>query len=941
MRPLTLTMSAFGPYGNQVSLDLNSLGTEGLYLITGDTGAGKTSLFDSISYALYGSPSGNARQTSELRSHYAKGKIETFVELSFLFQGKTYHIKRNPIYTYQETPEGKVKTKRQDASLHCEDQLLSTGSSNVTKEVIALLGLNRQEFSQVAMIAQGDFLSLLHANTDQRQKIFQGLFHTKGYDLLEKALSEDCKQLNEQVKQVQAILSEHLKQTSYDPSRKEEFEELLHKGSQAPLEAFLQEQIHQQEAQSQVLQEEKTRLRQDEEELKQVQQLEQSRQNLQGQLQGKTQELALLKPAMEQKQGEFLALQEQIPLYKAKETALYELNKQIPRYEELSTGQKALQSLVSLCQTLEAQQTQLSQSLESKSQEQEKAGLRLASLGEVGEDILKEQHRLEQESLLERQWKSLQSELKSLSSLKLAWDEAQERTLSITTKASLAFRLYSDNQNLYLAEQAGILAQALEENQPCMVCGSTEHPHPAQLSPQVLSKEEIQRQKQDYETLQGQADLASVDSSQKQGQYQEKVSAVVKQGIELFPELSPALLEESSPETPKDSQALSPLEERLKTALHQSKETLKAINAQLNLLKTQAEEKEALEQALETLSKEISSGKEKLEGGALDLLAKTKDQEALQEQIAQLSQSLDYPSQGEAQTALSQLEQEISRFQQAQEDCKTALEAGKENETKLQTLLEKLAEELAPLDAHPKLQNLELSSLNQTLAQNQQNQTAWEQRFALVASQMDNNKRIELQSQTLHNQLETLEEEHQWKQALYNTARGSVGSKENLALETYVQLGYFHRILEKANLRFVDMTGGRYTMERSLEKEGNKQIGLGINVMDHHTGMLRSIKSLSGGESFKASLSLALGLSDEIQSNAGGIQLDSLFIDEGFGSLDQESLRQALQVLQGLSQQNRLLGIISHVGELKEKIDHKILVQKRLCESSTVKIVLG
>lgn len=174
------------------------------------------------------------------------------------------------------------------------------------------------------------------------------------------------------------------------------------------------------------------------------------------------------------------------------------------------------------------------------------------------------------------------------------------------------------------------------------------------------------------------------------------------------------------------------------------------------------------------------------------------------------------------------------------------------------------------------------------------------------------------------------EQEYIWVKALSDTANGTLNGKRKVELETYIQMTYFDRILRRANLRFLTMSSGQYELKRREDGENKKEkAGLELNVIDHYNGSERSVRTLSGGESFQASLSLALGLSDEIQSHAGGIQLDAMFVDEGFGSLDEDSLNQAMKALEGLTRGNRMVGIISHVPELKERIGKKIVVTKR------------
>lgn len=599
MRPLNLTMSAFGPYAGRTTVDFSVLGTSGLYLITGDTGAGKTTIFDAITYALYGEASGESRESSMLRSKYAAPETPTFVELTFLNGGKTYTVRRNPEYTRPKTRGTGTTVQKADAELTMPDGRIITKARDVTAAMTDIVGVDREQFARIAMIAQGEFRKLLLAQTDERKAIFRQIFHTGQYQALQNRLKEEAAALDRQCGELEAGLRQAAGSIRCDAP-----ETLPDALDTDALLAALDTLLHADEA------------------------------------------------ALTQAQAE---------------------------HAETETQREQVLSDLGKAEALEAARGKLAEA--------------------------------------ESAWTEAQAEMKA--------------------------------------------AQAA-------------------LDTATASQPEIQSR---------------------------------RQGIT-----------------------------RLEDALRRYE--------QLDTLRAQAE--------------------------------------AERKRLAQKRSDLD-AARARTDAAAKALETARGKLS---------------GQPKLAVRAEQLQRQISTCDAR--------------LEQNRAARTAID---------------------TRRQQHAAVRARWQWVHALAATANGAVPGKEKIMLETYIQTAYFDRILGRANTRLLIMSGGQYELRRCARAGDNRsQTGLELEVIDHYNGTARSVKTLSGGETFAASLSLALGLSDEVQATAGGVQLEAMFVDEGFGSLDSEALQQALAALVGVSGGSRIVGIISHVAELKDRIDRQIIVTKDRSGGSRVQV---
>ena len=818
MRPLKLTLSAFGPYAAQTVLPLEKLGKGGLYLVTGDTGAGKTTLFDAITYALYDHSSGGVREGAMLRSKYADPATPTFVELEFEVRGQRYTVRRNPEYPRPKARGEGFTTEKADATLTFADgRPPVTRAKEVTAAVIELIGLDYNQFSQIAMIAQGQFTRLLNATTEERSRIFRKLFRTQRYQQLQDALSAQSTALSAQSTAQSVRLGQILASVSCAPDDPEA--EALAALSEQTLPDVVEDQLQnllarQEEALAQAAAqrtEAETALDAFQQQLGQLRQAEALRQEL-AQKRSKAQQTA----------------QQQAARAKAKREALAALDSQ------LAASEAALAELAD-CEaqkvTLETQQVGLSQ--------------RETSLQKLGQSLTECQKRT------------------------AAGKTAQEHYQHTAQRQAEAHTARDGLERAFLDAQAGLLARQLEEGVPCPVCGSTHHPAPAQLPHTAPTEAQVNAAKHTAEEADRAAQEASAAAHAALARVDEARTRLRQDAEALLPQRF------TSPDGPVPLTV-----SLLKTALAEETNALRAAQRELHTAQQANDAACRRKTQLEAQRK-----------------AQTTQRAALEAEATAAANAA-----AAAEATLKTLDaQQAARADEAESPL-PALEA---KLTALQARRTRLAET----------------------------------EKALTARLLPNRKAL-AEYRTHAAQLAQLDQRWQWVSALAATAGGTLSSKQKIRLEAYIQMQYLDRILIHANTRLMQMTAGQYELERLGAENQKSQSGLDLGVIDHYHGTRRSVKTLSGGESFKASLALALGLSDEVQSAAGGIRLDTLFLDEGFGSLDEDSLEQAIRVLAGLTEGDRLVGIISHVGALKERIDHQVVVKKARTGGSTVELVV-
>ena len=911
MKPLKLTLSAFGPYAEQTVVDFTLLGERGLYLITGDTGAGKTTIFDGITFALYGEASGDNREADMLRSKYAGKDVPTYVELDFLYRGEVYRIRRNPEYMRPAKKGNGMTAEKADATFYYPDGRIVTKTKEVTKAVTELIGLSRNQFTQIAMIAQGDFLKLLFAKTEERSKIFREIFDTKRYQMLQERLKHEAGVLRMQYEDLTKSVSQYIDGIRHEGERKDNVTvgEIL---------AFLDELVKQEEKERERYE---SRIGELEKEIFTLQKQigkEEARRVAKREIENQEEELQRLKPKLSEQAERFRQESERS---EEKEKLLKEIlaeEEKMVYYEEAGKLEKEKKTAEANCETLRKEISKIRRQKEETDCRREEVKKQLEEMNRldtVSLELSQEERNLEEEKQKVRNLKKLFVEYKNIAH---SFKEAQGLYQKVSLESQNIRRRCEEMEQQFLDAQAGILASGLKEGVCCPVCGATHHPSPAKLTKELCTEAELKRKKKESQELAEKVSRLSEQAGALKGEGDRIRRQIEESGKELFGEVSQLLYES--------------LEERiqeLKTQDSIVKEKRRKVEESLkrrNMLAEQDEKNDKFFKEQEAL----------LEEKEAEYHRKEKECVIAAERYQKAAQQLTYENREQAAAGLKEKKQKKkdmeAAYQQAEEAYRKTEERRKICGAKLKTLK-------AQTEEHEETHWEELLQCQEAYQKEKEQMTKKKEELTL---DYQNNVRIRDMVKEQYGKMQDVEKRWTLVKALSNTANGTVSGKEKIMLETYIQMTYFQRIIERANTRFLVMSGGQYELKRRKDA-GNlrSQSGLELDVVDHYNGSVRSVRTLSGGESFQASLALALGLSDEIQSAAGGIQLDAMFIDEGFGSLDEEALEQAMKALKDLANGNRLVGIISHVAELKERIEKQIVVKKQKADGSTVRVITG
>ena len=932
MRPLRLTLSAFGPYAAQTTLDLEKLGKGGLYLITGDTGAGKTTIFDAITYALYDHSSSGIREGSMLRCKYADDKTPTFVELEFEVHGVRYTVRRNPEYQRPKARGEGMTTEKADATLtYPDDRPPVTKAKDVTAAVQEIIGLDYNQFSQIVLIAQGQFTKLLNASTEERSRIFRKLFRTQRYAQLQERLQAEASALNQQRTAQNAKLDSLLGGLQFSPEDPDA-EALRALCAQTVPETALALLDALTARQAAALEEAGTALQATEAQLDTVQQqlgAAAQAQRLAQQLAARQAELAAAKPALDAARAEAGRHAGDAAQLDALTAQVTQAQSALAAYDALDTLCRQQTEARDAARLAAAQAHKRRTQLDSLNAALAAAETELAALADADTRLLALQNRSAQLAQRGEALAKLEQRLADCQRQAKAAHKAQENYRAAAAAQDEARARRDALERAFLDAQAGLLAESLTEGAPCPVCGSTHHPARALLPHTAPTQAQVEAARQAAAEADRQAQNASAAAQSALAAANEAKTSLRRDAETLLPERF------TTPE------GTVPLTFALMTnVLAEENAALQTAQTDCKAQCRQAEADCRRKAQLEADRQEKIRQRPALEQSASEAdrsaAAQNASADALEGQIAERRAALPYPRRADAQAALDKLEADRSTLRTGMDTAQRKLKQAEQTVAAAEAAVEALtaqqtaAQKELPARSAEELtaQQTELTAARETLRSREKQ----------LSAQLLPNRKTAAQYRAAAEARQTLESRWQWVSALAATAGGTLTSKQKIKLEAYIQMNYLDRILRYANTRLMQMTAGQYELERIGAENQRSQSGLDLGVIDHYNGTRRSVKTLSGGESFKASLALALGLSDEVQSSAGGIRLDTLFLDEGFGSLDEESLELAIRVLSGLTEGDRLVGIISHVGALKDRIDRQVVVHKARTGGSTVEL---
>lgn len=918
MRPLKITMSAFGPYAGEVTLDMQKLGKSGIYLITGDTGAGKTTVFDAISYALYGEASGNYRENTTLRSKYASADTPTFVELEFEYNNEIYKINRNPEYP-RPNKRGEGFTKQSaNAELVMPDGSVITKIKDVSAKVEEIIGINKNQFSQIAMIAQGDFRKLLNCETNERSKIFRKIFKTEPYHNIEIKLSSLFNELKRNREKEKSGIEQYINQLKCNENDTLSLELERAKSGDVLIEDVIKlagEIINKDTLEYTKTQKNIESINEEIEKINsniKLYENQEATKKAYAEASAKLEELKTKRNECEKAYKSAEAQRERLDDLTRK---INLINSKMPKYDELKSLENSInkraQSFEKSNNSLKLKQQEITL-LEKEIDEKSKV------LEEVkGADLLVQKLTVQKEEINKKTeaLKELKTEIDRCKTEQKNLKNAQSFAKSALDKYGALENEYNQIYIAFFNEQAGIIADELKDGEPCPVCGSTSHPNLARKSENAPSQADVESAQNLVKKAQEKADKARDTASALKSRFDEIAANVKSAAKKLFGTDDNVFDDYNS--------NINALKKEYDCTLA----LLKTANEKLNLYKKLDKEIPKIQEKQKSLSDEISTLNTQKASDEAFISENTK-------RVTSIKSELDFESADLAKDKLKEytnlsndIQNAIEKSKNAFDDIKSKYDTQKGTKASLENALKEFKE-------------IDLASLNEKSLKLNEYKKDVDETAKSLYSRIESNKLLVDDISEKRDILKEYDDKYVWLKALSETANGDISGKEKITLETFVQMTYFDSIIRKANIRLLTMSDGQYELVRRSDAETlKKNEGLALDVIDHFNGSTRSVSTLSGGESFMASLCLALGLSDEIQSSNGGIKLDTMFVDEGFGSLDGEALDRALSALTSLSQGNRLVGIISHVDALCDRIDNKIVITKDRTIGSNAQII--
>lgn len=918
MRPLKITMSAFGPYAGEVTLDMQKLGKSGIYLITGDTGAGKTTVFDAISYALYGEASGNYRENTTLRSKYASADTPTFVELEFEYNNEIYKINRNPEYP-RPNKRGEGFTKQSaNAELVMPDGSVITKIKEVSAKVEEIIGINKNQFSQIAMIAQGDFRKLLNCETNERSKIFRKIFKTEPYHNIEIKLSSLFNELRRNREKEKSGIEQYINQLKCNENDTLSLELERAKSGDVLIEDVIKlagEIINKDTLEYTKTQKNIESINEEIEKINsniKLYENQEATKKAYAKASAKLEELKTKRNECEKAYKSAEAQREKLDDLTRK---INLINSKMPKYDELKSLENSInektQSFEKSNNSLKLKQQEITL-LEKEMNEKSKA------LEEVkGADLLVQKLTVQKEEINKKAeaLKELKTEIDRCKTEQKNLKNAQSFAKSALDEYGALENEYNQIYIAFFNEQAGIIADELKDGEPCPVCGSTSHPNLARKSENAPSQADVESAQNLVKKAQEKADKARDTASALKSRFDEIAANVKSAAKKLFGTDDNVFDDYNS--------NINALKKEYDCTLA----LLKTANEKLNLYQKLDKEIPKIQEKQKSISDEISKLNTQKASDEAFISENTK-------RVTSIKSELDFESADLAKDKLKE-------YTNLSNDIKNAIEKSKNDFDDIKSKYDTQKGTKASLEnALKEFKEIDLAALNEKSLKLNEYKKDIDKTAKSLYSRIESNKLLVDNISEKRDILKGYDDKYVWLKALSETANGDISGKEKITLETFVQMTYFDSIIRKANIRLLTMSDGQYELVRRSDAETlKKNEGLALDVIDHFNGSSRSVSTLSGGESFMASLCLALGLSDEIQSSNGGIKLDTMFVDEGFGSLDGEALDRALSALTSLSQGNRLVGIISHVDALCDRIDNKIVITKDRTIGSNAQII--
>ena len=919
MKPLKLTMSAFGSYAGKNVIDFTGQ-QQGIFLITGDTGAGKTTIFDAITYALYNQTSGGERNGNMMRSQYAQPETETYVELEFLYRGQTYRVRRNPDYKITKTlKNGKIREQKvpHSVELTLPDGTVFPEKKNATDaKIIEILGLTADQFSQIVMIAQGDFLKLLYTKSDERKMIFSKLFRTDVYWKIQENLRRKSMEMDERIQENDRAFEQEKSRIIPLPESEElPLDELVER-----LRERLKDALKEQNLRRANVEELNKKITKYEEINKLFVSLEKIRQT------GRE---------LEARQAESKERRQQIENARKADKVLVAEQQNLRQQQAVEQSAQAIakmgETLADDQEMFETLKTQLQEAEAKQKREAADTQKKMLALEQSFPSYEALQNARSEEQQAKKVWEDLRKTSEESFHKKAAGIAAlkeqqkrQEQIVEQTKKnweqtslsASESAKHYEHMYEAFLKEQAGILAENLSAGCPCPVCGSTVHPDPAKLSDHAVTELEVEQAKKTRAAAEEKRDLAYAAFEAEKTEKQKLAQAVEKEEADFV--LAQTIAKQQRKEAEQNYVSLQKIAEQIREKL---------VYPSLAEAKKQYA---VMQKALEVAEQEIAKKRQKVSELA-EAMNTLKGQKLAEEENQKTAKKLAVKTEKEYVKLLEKsgfASEETYHLAILPERSRSKLER-EEKEYESQCLRQQSEQKLLEKQVSGKTYT-DTTELNEQLKVEKQALKEAEKTYMELHTAYENDRSVLQNCAVYLEKGKKLESEDQVIKSLSKTANGRLSGSAKIDFETYIQRQYFKQIIHEANKRLLTMSNHQFILKLKEEANTGRKTneGLDLSVYSLVTDSERDVKTLSGGESFLAALAMALGLSDIVERSAGAIHPDMMFIDEGFGSLDAQSRQQAIEVLAELAGDSRMVGIISHVTELKEQIDRKLVVSR-------------
>lgn len=930
MRPIKLTLTAFGPYATEQTIDFDALGECGLYLITGDTGAGKTTIFDAITFALYGEPSGGGfRETGSLHSNYAEHGAPTRVTLEFVNDGKKYIVSREMKF---RKLNGEEKFTQTEALITYPDgsvKPITNGKSKDGKnrEIKEILGIDREQFCQIEMIAQGKFQEVLNAKTDKRQEIFRQIFKTNIYNTFTEKLNKFYSDRKNEYTAAENRINQHIAGIVCDETSPcfEDLENAKNICDYAAVKSILKTLVDNDDLALGELKAELEKIAEEEKKLATEKQREISKKADEAALEKEQSALADKEHEKERLEKAFMSAMDKRMDSECGEDILRSraavISNTLGKYEEYENAVNAAAELSEKAEALAdetaayfKEETVLAAELERLSEENNS----LENAGINAEKLRGELEKLEKQK---EELNGLISEINSLNALKVKREKAQTEYKKAQDTANRLDHEAGELQTAFNDNQAGVLAERLVVGERCPVCGMVyeENANRAHKPDHAPSEDDVNAARKKAQAAQEKASKLSLDSGKAGGNFNTARENLGEKAAELLGEC--------------------PLEE----AENSAREKISAVDLEiaaksdeLRREKANARRREELKNLIPQKTKERGELKENIARNEKETVRLREEAKAKNALCASLKRELEFEDNSAAEEEINRLCSAADGLKKAYEEADKQRQSCDKEIAKIRGSIENLKRNIA---GYGEINSEDIQRRGNDIAERRALKD--EEREAVSSRRAVNASVLKNISDTV-DEFPAIKQKYQSAEALYKTISGQIAGSEKFDLETFVQSYYFERIICRANEYLHRFSCGQYQFRRPGEAKNKRSAaGLELNVIDSANNSERPVSSLSGGESFIASLALALGLSEEVQSTAGGVKLESMFIDEGFGSLDDNTLRTAMTALGRLSDSNRLIGMISHVDEMKNEIDRKILVEKDLKNGGSRARIVG